>query len=74
MPELPVVSGAEVIRVLERLGFRVVRQRGSHVMLRNGPSRCVVPLHREIKRGTLGGILRQAEVPPDEFIAALRNF
>ena len=74
MPELPVVSGAEVVRALERLGFRVVRQRGSHVMLRKGISRCVVPLHRELKRGTLGGLLRQAEVRPDEFIAALRNF
>ena len=74
MPELPVVSGAEVVRALERLGFRVVRQRGSNVMLRKGISRCVVPLHRELKRGTLGGLLRQAEVRPDEFIAALRNF
>jgi len=74
LPELPVVSGAEVVRVLERLGFRVVRQRGSHVMLRNGISRCVVPLHRELKRGTLGGILRQAEVRSDEFIEVLHNF
>ena len=74
MPELPVVSGAEVVRALERLGFRVVRQRGSHVMLRKGISGCVVPLHRELKRGTLGGLLRQAEVRPDEFIEALRTF
>jgi len=63
-----------VVRALERLGFRVVRQWGSHVMLRNGASRCVVPLHREFKRGTLGGILRQAEVHSGEFIEVLRNF
>ncbi len=73
MPELPVVSGAEVVRVLEHLGFHVVRQRGSHVMLRNGVARCVVPLHRELKRGTLGGVLRQAEVHPDDFISAFGN-
>ena len=73
MPELPVVSGAEVVRALERLGFRVVRQRGSHVMLRKGVARCVVPLHRELKRGTLGGILRQAEVRPADFISAFGN-
>ena len=71
MPELPVVSGAEVIRALERLGFRVVRQRGSHVMMRRGVSACVVPLHRELKRGTLRGLLRQAEIDAEEFINAL---
>ena len=71
MPELPVCSGAEVIRALERLGFRVVRQRGSYVMLRKGAASCVVPLHRELKRGTLSGILRQAGVNAADFIAAL---
>ena len=70
MPELPVCSGAEVIRALERLGFRVVRQRGSHVMLRKGMAGCVVPLHRELKRGTLSGILRQVGVSAAEFINA----
>jgi predicted RNA binding protein YcfA (HicA-like mRNA interferase family) len=70
LPELPVCSGAEVIRALERLGFRVVRQRGSHVMLRKGMAGCVVPLHRELKRGTLSGILRQAGVSAAEFINA----
>ena len=70
MPELPVCSGTEVIRALERLGFRVVRQRGSHVMLRKGMAGCVVPLHRELKRGTLSGILRQAAVGAAEFINA----
>ena len=71
MPELPQVSGAEVIRALERLGFAAVRQRGSHVMMRRGSAGCVVPLHREIKRGTLGGILRQASVEAEAFIEAL---
>lgn len=71
MPELPVVSGPEVIRALERLGFRVVRQRGSHVMMRRGVNACVVPFHREVKRGTLRGLLRQAEIDAEEFIDAL---
>ncbi len=71
MPELPVVSGAEVIRTFERLGFRVVRQRGSHVMLRRNSDVCVVPLHREVKRGTLRGILRQANVDIELFLSAL---
>jgi predicted RNA binding protein YcfA (HicA-like mRNA interferase family) len=70
-PKLPVVSGAETVRVFERLGFAVVRQRGSHIILRRGASGCVVPNHRELKIGTLAGILKQAGVSADEFIAAL---
>lgn len=71
MPKLPVLSGAEVVKALERMGFEQVRQRGSHVVLRKGASGTVVPLHREVKVGTLNGILRQAQVSADEFIAAL---
>ncbi len=70
-PKLPVVSGAEAVRAFERLGFAVVRQRGSHIILRCGASGCVVPNHRELKTGTLTGILKQAGVSADEFIAAL---
>jgi len=65
---LPVVSGAELIRALERQGWQVVRQRGSHVRLKH-PGRStflVVPLHRELKRGTLNGILRDAGLGRDE--------
>ena len=70
MPKLPRVSGAEIVRALERLGFVVVRQRGSHVVMRRGPSGCVVPGHREVKVGTLSGILKQAGVGAEEFISA----
>lgn len=72
MPELPHVSGAQAIRALERLGFSVVRQRGSHIVLRRGTSGCVVPNHRELKTGTLAGILKQAGVTAEEFVNALR--
>ncbi len=73
MPKLPLVSGAEVIRTLERLGFIVLRQKGSHIILRRGPTGCVVPNHREIKTGTLSGILKQASVSVEEFIETLRK-
>jgi predicted RNA binding protein YcfA (HicA-like mRNA interferase family) len=49
----------------------VVRQKGSHVILRQDNYGCVVPNHREIKRGTLAGILKQAGVSVEEFITAL---
>jgi len=72
MPKLPVISGMEAIRTLEKLGFAVVRQRGSHIILRKGSSGCVVPNHSELKAGTLAGILKQAGVSVEEFVAKLR--
>ncbi|MDD5271254.1 MAG: type II toxin-antitoxin system HicA family toxin [Methylovulum sp.] len=71
MPSLPVISGAEAVRALRRLGFTVVRQRGSHIILRKGSQGCVVPNHREIKTGTLAGLLKQGGVAIDDFINAL---
>ncbi len=71
MPKLPDVSGKEARRALERLGFVFKRQRGSHVILRRGNRGCVVPMHREISRGTLRGILEQAGVSVEEFVDAL---
>jgi predicted RNA binding protein YcfA (HicA-like mRNA interferase family) len=73
MPELPHLSGSEIIRALQRLGFVVARQRGSHIVLRRGGSGCVVPNHREVRIGTLSGLLKQAGVSPGEFIEALRS-
>ena len=71
MPKLSRVSGAEIMRALERLGFVRIRQSGSHVILRRGSEGCVVPMHSEVKVGTLAGVLRQAEVSADEFTQAL---
>jgi predicted RNA binding protein YcfA (HicA-like mRNA interferase family) len=59
------------VAALQRLGFSIVRQRGSHIVMRKGPSGCVVPNHREIRVGTLSGILKQAGVSVEEFIQAL---
>lgn len=74
MPSLRPASGWEVVQALERLGFRRVRQRGSHVVMRKdtpeGAVGCVVPLHPELAVGTLRGILRQARVTPEEFLGA----
>lgn len=75
MAKLRRVSGQRAIRALERLGFVQIRQRGSHVVMRKhesgGDFGCAVPLHRELAIGTLRGILRQAKVTPDEFMANL---
>ena len=74
MVELKCVSGKVVIRALERLGFVQVRRRGSHVVLKKLPEAevgCVVPLHHELAVGTLRGILKQAGVSPQDFLANL---
>ena len=71
MPKLPRVSGVEAIRALQRLGFEKIRQNGSHVVMRRRSTGCVVPMHSEVKVGTLAGELRQAGVTGDEFTGAL---
>lgn len=71
MPKLPRVSGAEALKALQKLGFEKVRQSGSHVVARRGAKGCVIPMHSELKVGTLAGLLRQADVSHEDFIAAL---
>ena len=71
MPRLPAVSGRDVVRALRRLGFAEVSQAGSHVKLRRGPTSCIVPLHRELKKGTLSGILGMADVTVDQLLEAM---
>ena len=70
-PSLPNISGAEAVRALQKLGFVVARQKGSHIILRRGSVGCVVPNHRELKSGTLSGVLKQAGISVEEFVAAL---
>ena len=65
MPKLKVLSGAEVVKLFAIFGFRVASQRGSHVKLRRiqaggGQQTLTIPNHRELDRGTLGAIYRQA--------------
>jgi predicted RNA binding protein YcfA (HicA-like mRNA interferase family) len=48
-----------------------MRQKGIHIVLRRGSSGCVVPNHKEVKTGTLHGLLRQAEVNAEEFMRGL---
>ena len=65
---LPVVSGQRLVKALERAGWELSRQRGSHVRMKH-PDRRVsltVPLHRELKRGTLSGILNDAGLDTDQ--------
>ena len=72
MPELPVISGDECIRALENVGYVIARTRGSHIRLTcPGRPPVTVPRHRELDRGTLRSIIRQADLTIDDFIALL---
>ena len=75
MPRLPMVSGREAISALQKAGFAVVSQEGSHVKLKKpGPTRTlivIVPVHPELARKTLSSILRQANLSAEEFNALL---
>ena len=66
MPKFPGLSGADLVKAFERLGFQKVRQTGSHLALRKGSVGCVVPKHRELKVGTVNGILKQAGISAEE--------
>jgi len=75
MPKPPLVSGAKAVKALQRLGFFVDRQRGSHVVMKKitaaGERGCVIPVHREVAHGTLRSALKLAGVSPEEFTDAL---
>jgi predicted RNA binding protein YcfA (HicA-like mRNA interferase family) len=64
--KLPVLSGDELIRLLKKAGFEIIRQKGSHVSLRKGNYKTVVPLHEELAKGTLLGILKQCGLSREE--------
>lgn len=71
MPKLPSVSGRKVIRSLNRMGFTIVRQRGSHVYMQREDARVTVPLNDPVKKTTLKSILNQAKISLEEFLENL---
>ncbi len=73
MHQLKKTSGKECVKILcNKFGFSVIRQRGSHIVLRKetpeGAVGTVVPNHKEIKLGTLKNVLKLAKVEENEFM------
>lgn len=71
MPGLPSLSGAEMIKILERKGYKNMRTRGSHVRLYPPESlpqakKVTVPLHKQLKSGTLSNIMRDAGLTAED--------
>lgn len=72
MQKLPRLSGKEVIKTLSKAGFSIARQKGSHIILtkqtESGKKAVVVPNHKEVDKGTLLEIIRQAGLTKEEFL------
>ena len=75
MPTMPRISGKEMLKILALFGFEVIRQKGSHVVLKKktqvGELGTVVPMHKELAEGTIRGILKQAKIEVDDFLKTL---
>jgi predicted RNA binding protein YcfA (HicA-like mRNA interferase family) len=73
MPALPVLSARKTVRAFERIGWQVVRQRGSHIiMVKEGEITTLsIPDHKEVAKGTLRSLIRSAGITVDEFIRYL---
>ena len=73
MSKLPRLSGRDCVKVLEKAGFKVKRQHGSHIILRRDQpiAQLVAPDHRELDTGTLRAIIRQAGMNPEQLIQLL---
>lgn len=74
MPRLPVVSGMEIVKAFAKIGYMVNHQTGSHIIVRHAapPNRHLsVPNHREVAKGTLRGLIRDAGLTVEEFVELL---
>lgn len=74
--KLPVVSGREAVKAFERIGYQVVRQRGSHIRLRDESDPDHLPLtvpdHKTVKPGLPRKLLRDADLTVGEFVDLLK--
>ncbi len=75
MPQVPRLKGREIVRIFESLGWILVRQRGSHLILvREGHLATLsVPDHKEVAQGTLRSLIKAAGLTPAEFVDAWKR-
>jgi len=75
MSKVPSLNYDKVIKALQRNGWVIVRQRGSHIRLQKHLAeevlKIIIPAHKPIKRSTMSHILKQARLPVDEFLEKL---
>ncbi len=72
MPKLPTVSSTKVIHIASKLGYKFVRQKGSHIILKNKKEKIlVIPNKKTLKKGTLLQIIKAMEITKEEFTEIL---
>ncbi len=73
MPRLPILSGREMVRILSTIGYKEVRRQSSHIRLSHSSKKSItIPDYKDIGRGLLRKILRDAEITPQEFEELLK--
>jgi predicted RNA binding protein YcfA (HicA-like mRNA interferase family) len=75
MGTLPALSGQQVVRIFESFGWRVARQKGSHVIMvkEEHIATLSIPNHKQVAKGTLRSLIRSANLTIDQFVAAARR-
>ena len=68
----PILKPSEVIKALEKLGYRFIKQKGSHMKYSNDTHVVIIPNHSELAKGTLKSILIQANIELDDFLKLLK--
>jgi predicted RNA binding protein YcfA (HicA-like mRNA interferase family) len=73
MPVVPLLSGRDVVKVFRAFGWQVARQNGSHIVLvkESHPATLSVPDHKQVARGTLRSLIRDAGLTVGEFVSAI---
>ncbi len=72
MSKLPLLSWREVVKALEKAGFQIARQKGSHLILVKDECIVPVPRHEQIKRGLLMAIIAESGLTKEEFLKLLK--
>lgn len=74
MSHFPLLSGKEMIKVLEKIGYVQVRQKGSHIRLKHSNHKSIsIPDHKELGKGLTRKIIKDANLTVDEFIELSRE-
>jgi len=76
LPKIPPISPNKIVKILEKSGFKVIRQKGSHVIMINDKrTRIVIPMHpgKDIKPGLVRAIMREAGISREKFVALLKE-
>lgn len=72
MSKLPLLSWREIVKALQKAGFQVARQKGSHIILVKGDCVLPVPKYETIKRGLLMAIIAESGLTKEEFLKLLK--